>query len=171
MAYVDTNIVIAYYFREDPNHRKAAKVVEVLRKEGKEMIISPLTLTELYSILSRRSGTYALPPRIRAIADEKLKIYILVNHIIEDIRLRLIDDEPHVEQVNKTKLFHIYRRAIRYVTDLKLKTLDLLHIAYAILLASKGLVNVFTTLDDEILAKRHLLEKLGLKLLHSCNTA
>ncbi|GEM_PF-3017832 len=85
--------------------------------------------------------------------------------------MRLIDDEPHVEQVNKTKLFHICRRAIRYVTDLKLKTLDLLHIAYAILLASKGLVNVFTTLDDEILAKRHLLEKLGLKLLHSCNTA
>ncbi len=76
MAYVDTNIVIAYYFREDPNHRKAAKVVEVLRKEGKEMIISPLTLTELHSIFSRRSGTYALPPRIRAIAYEKLKIYI-----------------------------------------------------------------------------------------------
>jgi len=53
--------------------------------------------------------------------------------------------------------------------DLKLKTLDLLHIAYATLLAGKGLVNVFTTLDNEILAKGYLLEKLGLKLLNPYN--
>ena len=49
--------------------------------------------------------------------------------------------------------------------DLKLKTLDLLRIVCATLLAGKGLVNVFTTLDNEILAKGYLLEKLGLNFL------
>jgi len=55
---------------------------------------------------------------------------------------------------------------VKYAVDLKLKTLDLLHIAYAILLANEGLVHMFTTLDNEIIAKGYLLEKLGLKLLH-----
>jgi predicted nucleic acid-binding protein len=169
MAYVDTSIVIAYYFREDPNHGKAAKVIDILKKENREMIISPLTIIELYSVLSRKSEEYALPPRIRAVDNEKLRIRILVNHVIKDMKLRIVDDEPRVEQINKTKLFHIYQKAIKYAVDLKLKTLDLLHIAYATLLAGKGLVNVFTTLDNEILAKGYLLEKLGLKLLNPYN--
>jgi predicted nucleic acid-binding protein len=166
MAYVDTSIVIAYYFREDPNHGRAAKVIDMLKKENREMIISTLALIELYSTLSRKSKEYALPPAISAIDDEKLKVHTIVNHIIKDIGLRIIDDEPRVEQVNKTKLFHVYQRAVKYAVDLKLKTLDLLHIAYAILLANKGLVHMFTTLDNEIIAKGYSLEKLGLKLLH-----
>jgi predicted nucleic acid-binding protein len=54
---------------------------------------------------------------------------------------------------------------MRLAHVLRLKTLDLLHIAYALHLAEKGLIHTFATLDKEIAERRDVIEKLGLKLL------
>jgi len=54
---------------------------------------------------------------------------------------------------------------MRLAHVLRLKTLDLLHIAYALHLAERGLIHTFATLDREIAERRDVIEKLGLKLL------
>jgi predicted nucleic acid-binding protein len=58
----------------------------------------------------------------------------------------------------------VYRKAIDLALELKLRTLDVMHIAYALELARRGLVEVFATLDGEILERRRLLGSLGLRV-------
>jgi len=55
VAYL-TNVLLSYYFAEDPNHPYAAQLVETLRKGREEMRASLLTLVELYAYILRRIG-------------------------------------------------------------------------------------------------------------------
>ena len=48
MAYL-TNILLSHYFAEAPNHPYAAQLVETLRRRREEMLVSLLTLVELYA--------------------------------------------------------------------------------------------------------------------------
>jgi len=48
VAYL-TNVLLSYYFAEDPNHPYAAQLVETLRKRREEMRASLLTPVELYA--------------------------------------------------------------------------------------------------------------------------
>jgi predicted nucleic acid-binding protein len=43
MAYLDTNVLIAYYFEEDENHRSAEKIVENLKRAQTTIYFSPNT--------------------------------------------------------------------------------------------------------------------------------
>ena len=53
MAYLDTNVIIAYCFPQDNNHRNAKSLITKLQELGvKELYHSPLTLVELYSYVS-----------------------------------------------------------------------------------------------------------------------
>jgi predicted nucleic acid-binding protein len=80
----------------------------------------------------------------------------------------IVNDEPLVERLNNT-VFHVFRRAVDYSSRLKLATLDLLHITYALQLASKGLIDTFVTLDRDMLTKTEPIEKLGLKICAPIN--
>ena len=57
----DANIHLSHYFAEDPNHPYAVQLAENLRTRREEMLVSLLTLVELYAYISRRIG--ALKPR------------------------------------------------------------------------------------------------------------
>jgi hypothetical protein len=99
------------------------------------------------------------------VLDEKGKIHVLVKDILEYSKPILVDDESKLELLDKSSVFHIYRKAIDYVTTLKLKSLDLMHITYAIELAKRGLVDTFITLDKELISRKQVLEGLGLKVM------
>jgi predicted nucleic acid-binding protein len=164
MAYVDTNVLISYYFDEEEFHEVSTRIFNVLKTIQKKIYISPLTLVELYSVIARNLSKYRLPPHYMVL-DEKRKIHVLVKDILEYSKPILVDDESKLELLDKSSVFYIYKKAIDYVTTLKLKSLDLMHITYAIELAKRGLVDTFVTLDKELISRKQVLEGLGLKVM------
>jgi predicted nucleic acid-binding protein len=165
MAYVDTNILIAHYFEESKEHQGAEKIVEKLRREGRQAFASSLTVVELASVISRNILKYEamIPPHIR-MYDERRKIRVLVKHMLKSLGSKVADDKPSVERLDEAEAFHIFRRAVDHAPHLKLRALDLLHVAYALQLAEEGLLDVFATLDEGIVGRRDIMEGLGLKV-------
>lgn len=133
MIYLDTNVVISYADELDPNHERALEILESL--EG-ERVTSRLTLLELVSVYSRAG----LPqPLAHALYSLKLA------------KAKLVDVD----------LGEALMHALKLAPHLRLRTLDLLHIALAILVGAR----VFITLDKEIKSRNSELEKLGLRLI------
>jgi len=58
----------------------------------------------------------------------------------------------------------LLQKAMQLAHALRLKTLDLLHIACALHLAEKGSVHAFAALDKEIAERRDVMERLVLRL-------
>jgi predicted nucleic acid-binding protein len=128
--------------------------METLRRRGEEMRISSLTLVELYAYISRRIGALKLPPHYARLSQEE-KAAAVATHVLKHAGAQPVDNTPADLLQKATQLAHV----------LRLKTLDLLHIAYALHLAERDLVHTFATLDREIAERRDVIEKLGLKLL------
>jgi len=87
-----------------------------------------------------------------------------VEQILKDLSPVVVKDEPQIKKFNEIEAFHIFREVIDHAHDLKLRTLDLLHIIYALNLARKGLLDSLITLDEGIMEKKDILEELGLKV-------
>jgi len=126
VAYLDTNIPLNHYFAEDPNHPYAVQLVETLRRRGEEMLVSLLTLVELYAHISRRIGALMLPPHYARLSQEE-KVAAVVTHVIKHAGAQPVDNTPadHLQ------------KAMQLAHALRLKTLDLPHIAYALHLAER----------------------------------
>jgi len=154
VAYLDTNVLLSHYFVEDPNHPYATQLVETLRRRGEERRVSLLTLVELYAYISRRIGALKLPPHYARLSQEE-KVAAVVIHVLKHAGAQPVDNTPadHLQ------------KAMQLAHALRLKTLDLLHIAYALHLAEKGLIHTFATLNKEIAERRDAIERLGLRLL------
>ena len=125
MAYL-TNVLLSHYFAEDPNHPYAAQLVETLRKRREEMLVSLLTLVELYAYISRRIGALKLPPHYARLG-RKEKVAAVVAHVLKHAGAQPVDNTPA----------DLLQKAIQLAHALRLKTLDLLHIAYALHLAER----------------------------------
>jgi predicted nucleic acid-binding protein len=168
MSYLDTCVIIAYCVDGDPNHGKAVNIVERLRRVigANEFYASTLTLTELYSVLSRNIQSFRLPPGIEELVDYKTKLRLAVAYLLQLIPLHIISDEAKLADLDCWKIFNKFFEGINLAFKLKLKTLDLLHIAYASQFMEKGLVKFFVTFDSEILENREaILEGLGIEVL------
>ncbi len=121
MAYLDTNVPLSHYFAEDPNHPYAVQLVETLRTRREEMRVSLLTLVELYAYISRRIGALKLPPHYARLSQEE-KVAAVVIHMLKHAGAQPVDNTPA----------DLLQKAMRLTHVLRLKTLDLLHIAYAL---------------------------------------
>jgi predicted nucleic acid-binding protein len=126
VAYLDTNVLLSHYFAEDPNHLNAARLMETLRRRGEEMRVSLLTLVELYAYISRRIDALRLPPHYARLG-QKEKATAVATHVIKHAGAQPVDNTPPDLLQKTTQLAHA----------LRLKTLDLLHIAYALHLAER----------------------------------
>jgi len=118
VAYLDTNVLLSHHFAEDPNHPHAALVMETLRRRGEERRVSLLTLVELYAYISRRIG---VPPHYARLSQEE-KVAAVVIHVLKHAGAQPVDNTPA----------DLLQKAMRLAHVLRLKTLDLLHIAYAL---------------------------------------
>jgi predicted nucleic acid-binding protein len=126
MIYVDTNVLISYINSTDELHEKALKYVE---KYGSyELVVSDLTVVELYSVYSRTMN----------ISD--IELDALVRYTLRKTGVV----KPRIDW-NK-----VFREASRYANKVKLKTLDLLHLTVAALLGCK----LFLTFDKDIINKK-----------------
>ena len=161
MAYIDTSVLLSYYFTDDVNHDLAVGVVEELRRERRGLYVSPLTVVELFSAVSRRLPELRVPPQLRYL-DEGARVRVLVKHILRALDPVVVGDELRAEPFDGVEFFHVFAKAVGYSHVLKLRTLDLVHIAYALRLVERGLVDTVVSLDRELLSKEQLLRSIGL---------
>jgi predicted nucleic acid-binding protein len=124
VAHLDTNIPLSHDLAEDPNHPHAVQLVETLRRRGEEMLVSLLTLVELY--ISRRIGALKLPPHYARLG-QKEKVAAVATHVLKHAGAQPVDNTPA----------DLLQKAMRLAHVLRLKTLDLLHIACALHLAER----------------------------------
>ncbi len=129
--YVDTNVIIAFMDEADPNHERAVKLLK-----GSSKVSSFLTLVELASVYSRAELN---DPQALAIYSMK---------------------EAGVK-VSEVGFREVLKEAFRVADKIKLKTLDLLHVASCLLMGEEE----FLTFDGDILKKRKELEELGIEVI------
>jgi hypothetical protein len=90
------------------------------------MLVSLLTLVELYAYISRRIGALKLPPHYARLG-QKEKAAAVATHVLKHAGAQPVDNTPA----------DLLQKAMRLAHVLRLKTLDLLHIAYALHLAER----------------------------------
>lgn len=129
MDYLDTSYVVSLAVKSDVNHQKAVK----LEKHLRDPVISKLVVVEIYSVFSRLS-------------DDPVS---LAEYAIRRSRAR-------VEEVDFDEAFDL---SILLSEDLKLKTLDLIHVSLAKMIG----VDRFVTFDRDILSKG--LSPLGIEVV------
>ncbi|GBC71201.1 tRNA(fMet)-specific endonuclease VapC [Candidatus Calditenuaceae archaeon HR02] len=135
MIYVDTSLIISYVDEKDPQHNVAEKLVQDIR--GEKLVVSSLVLTELASVYSRAGLEKPLQ---------------LAMYSVELIGAELVEID-----FNET-----LKQSFRLAPTLRLKTLDLLHVATCHLIKAEKLA----TLDREIASISETLSKLlGMKVL------
>lgn len=125
MSYVDTSIIVAALDYLDPRQKSA---LEVLEKKGDKKI-SELVLVELASILSRKRNI--LYETFRKIGvKEELTIPAAILYIVKRFRLEYKRVYDHGRVFPLGDFYLPLATAIELSSKFKLKTLDLLHLAY-----------------------------------------
>ncbi len=157
VIYIDTNIIISCYKPRDPMY----KIANELFKRDFEFIISPITLVELYSILSRIKPFLKLKKELK-----QASIGTIVAFIIHDCHLKILAKGFLFRLSLFKTTFRIpleYHLAMKFSEKLQLKTLDTLHLAYAYMLRNE--IDYFVTSDDDILAKKEKIKNyLGIEV-------
>ena len=160
-CYVDTNIIIARYKPEDSLHKYSQKIFQLSETN---LYISPLTLLELHSVLSRVKNELIVP-----FVEEPLTETIIAL-IIKDCGLKVVSKSYTVRKSIYEYKFRApieYYLAMKFSDRLKRRTLDLLHLAYIWLLREEYNIGVFVTGDEEIIDEAEVINKvLKIKVLH-----
>ena len=132
MKYFDTSVILLAILR-DPRREKALKEL----KDGG--ITSELGFVELVSYLSRNINDDPIPYAIKILKDYNIVMKSLMK-----------EKQTLLGEINYVIYF-----AINIAKEVKLRTLDLLHLSYAILLG----VDEFVTADKEFERAREFLSK------------
>jgi len=168
MFYLDTNVILSYNFETEKLHLQAVNLIEKI--EGSKFYASPFSILELYCTVSRTIGKYKLPfPRFRKLKEE-LKVKMVIEHAIRSLNLTVCSDDTANKEIEwlSVKVFSRYFDAIRLAPKVKLRTGDLLHVAYACQLKKEGKIEYIVSLDDDFQKKEGPIEReTGIKLLQS----
>lgn len=152
-------MILAYCIDCDPQHNKTVNIIEKLRQNTNKFYVSPFTLAELHSVLLRNIQSYKLPSGIEELTNHRSKLRATITYLLQLLSINIPSDGAKLTDLDGLKLFHKFLEAIDLATKLKLKTLDLLHIAYASQLAKKKLIQFFITFDSKILENKEAILK------------
>lgn len=159
-CYVDTSLIIARYKPSDSLFKDS----DAFFKSNLDFIISPITIVELYCVLSRVRNELNVPMQAEPLIDT------LVAFIIKDCKLRLLSKGYYVKKsfgLQECRIGLEYYVATRFAEQLGLRTLDMLHLSYAWMLKKSLGVDLFVTGDEEILEKSEDIRKsLEIKVYH-----
>ncbi|MEX0568173.1 MAG: type II toxin-antitoxin system VapC family toxin [Candidatus Njordarchaeota archaeon] len=157
IVYVDTSVVIAKYKPSDSLYQDANRFFE----KDYDFVISPITLMELYSVLARIRTFIRLEQGL-----ENANVDTIIAFIVHDLKLRLVARSFMTRlQIFGAKIRAPleYHLAIKFSEKLRLKTLDMLHVAYAYML--RKILSYFVTYDDDILkARKSIEQQVGIKI-------
>ena len=134
-TYIDTSVIISFVDEKDSNHEKALRLINKLPKDR---ATSMLTLVELASVYSQAGLEKPLA---------------LTLYSIDVVNARIIDD---------IDFNTVLRKALTYAQQLRLRTLDLLHIVTASTIGCKK----FATFDSEIIRRSNAIASaLGIEVV------
>jgi len=154
--YVDTGILLANVIINDPNHERAQALLKTFKNN--EFIVSELSIVEMFSVLSRNLDLIEIrgvdlkesPSRI-------IKAIVLL--ALKKINASVLMQKEKLMSYKlgkcNLKMHSMYIEAVELSKKIKLKTLDLLHIA----LAKQLNAEIFLTLDKDILKKASSITK------------
>jgi len=160
VSYVDTSIVVAALDIQDPRHDK---VLALLEKES-EKIVSEIVLAELASVVARRDEIVSSIAEKLGLNREEAIITILL-YILKRFNLKLRSVEDYTRLPLLGRIYKPIAMAVELSTQVKLRTLDLLHVAYAILLKEEGEpILKLITADHDFEKARETLKKMNIDL-------
>jgi len=159
--YVDTSVIIARYKPNDELYRYSSRIFEL---KNVSFYISPITLLELFSVLSRIKDSLTVPFK------EKPLIASLVTFIVKDCRLKVASKAYTIKKRiagSELRTPIEYYLAMKYAESLRLRTLDMLHVVYAWLFKRLYDVRGLVTGDEEIIRRSEAInECFGIEILH-----
>jgi predicted nucleic acid-binding protein len=155
MSYVDTSIIVAALDKLDSRQRLALRVLE----KGENKRVSELVLAELASILARRKSMLQEISRKIKLREE-LIIPVAILYIMRRFRLsyRRVNGYKRIFIIGN--LYSPLATAVDIAPEYKLKTLDLLHLAYIKTMIEQGEeINELITLDDDFEREREAISQ------------
>jgi predicted nucleic acid-binding protein len=164
MAYVDTNVILAKYIPTDKLSSRATAFLESIDRK----IASPVSLIELAAVISRIDSNMEAPPELLQ-EPPRRRVRTLVEFMIRDsgFFLASVPAQSRIKVAGVVLSVPIeYHNCIRLAHALKLKTLDLVHLAYADGLRKWGHdIDAFVTFDVDILEKSDAIyDELGIEI-------
>jgi predicted nucleic acid-binding protein len=139
VIYLGTNIIIAYMDESDPNHSKAQNLLDKLEDKR---IVSKLTQVELASVYAR--------------ADLK-----------DPLALAIYSIKTAGASVAEVNFNEVITQASKLSHQLKLRTLDLLHITVCKLIGSE----YFATFDKDVITKSDKIKKIGVRVIKEIDSS
>jgi len=167
MYYLDTNVIIAYGFREEAHHKIARKAVEELRGP---FCISAWSLVELAAVLSRQTKVrYRFPPEIEQFAqDPRDKIDLTIRWLLKKLNVeRILPDRGDLlrDHDYNTEITIEHLKAIELALKMAFRHIvgagDIMHFVYMI---NHGIKD-FMTLEDKIEKSKDILATLGVHVI------
>ncbi len=163
---MDTNVILARFAPKDPL-RQAAK--NFFDSKG-DRIVSPISILEICAVLSRE-GVKFDSPRLVMGETETRRVLAISEYFVEFLGMR-------VESLSLTNRVRIagstlslpleYSEALKKAGELKLRTVDLLHLAYSGLISSlRTRIDRFVTSDSGIIDRARTIEaQFGFTVVH-----
>ncbi|RLI26881.1 PIN domain nuclease [Candidatus Bathyarchaeota archaeon] len=160
MSYVDTSVIVLALDRLDP---RCCLAKAALEKAG-DKVVSELVLVELSAVLARKRLTELFAEKLgvsRRLIASTLIIYLLKRF---GLRFRAVDGLIRIPMLGD--LSQPMAEALNLSERLRLRTLDLLHLAYVKLLKEMGEpIDVLMTADKEFKKiTREIEEELGVRV-------
>ena len=131
--YIDTNVIISFLNSRDVNHERAVKTLE---HDG-EIVTSPVAVLELKSVLARTTtlSSYEIEAFVDYLSEVNIKV-------------------PEVD------MGKIVSYASELAINIRMRTLDILHLAAGVVLEADDLV----TFDREFLEKEKEIANIGFRV-------
>jgi predicted nucleic acid-binding protein len=160
IAYIDTNVIMAKYLPQDPYHKSSKTFLNSAKGEN---VVSPLTVVELTAVIARHAEELQAPDEILP-KDSRRRIRSVVEFFLRDSNLTTMSVHANARTKIAKSILTVpleYVTSLRLASALKLKTLDLMHLAYAENIRSSGReLDWFVTTDKDIVKKSDHIERL-----------
>ncbi|MBI4257497.1 MAG: PIN domain-containing protein [Thaumarchaeota archaeon] len=155
MIYIDTSLIVAALDESDSKHAHALQILQTTR----DKVVSELTLAELSSTLARREEAL-LDIATKAQIKKELATITAIIYILRRFKLKQAKPQGFITIPTLGRLYAPIAITIQLSEAIKLKTLDLLHLASAKQIKENGLaITSFATGDQAFERYRNEIEK------------
>ncbi len=161
MKYVDTSVIVAALDYLDYRREKAEQFLE----QEDDKVVSELVLAELASVFSRRGELLRAMERLLGVKRE-LGVILALVYVLRKFNLQYIKVNDSLLLPPIGRVSRIVAKAVELSVKVKLRTLDLLHLAYMLTLRDEGYpLRELVTLDKDFIDNKSIIEEtLGIRI-------
>jgi predicted nucleic acid-binding protein len=157
MSYVDTSVIISALDELDPRRTLALEALE----EGGDKKVSELALVELASVLSRRKNVLHEISMKVGVREENIIVPTIILYIQRRFRLKYRRVDGRKKALLLGDLYTPFATALELSSKLRLKALDLLHLAYVKALIEQGEeIREIITVDEDFEGEKEAIKEM-----------